>query len=56
MVVAYIRHQAFEPIRQELVDAGFTNLSVTEVQGSGRQKAITQQYVARRSTFTYDQC
>ena len=44
MVVAYIRHEAFEPIRQELLDAGFPSLTITEVKGSGRQKAITEHY------------
>lgn len=44
MVVAYIRHEAFEPIRHELLDAGFPSLSVTEVKGSGRQKGITEHY------------
>ena len=44
MIVAYIRHEAFEPIRQELLDAGLPSLSVTEVKGSGRQKAITEHY------------
>jgi len=44
MIVAYIRHEAFEPIRQELLDHGFPSLSITEVKGSGRQKAITEHY------------
>jgi nitrogen regulatory protein PII len=44
MVVAYIRHEAFEPIRQELLDAGFPSLSLTDVKGSGRQKGITEHY------------
>src|SRR3954463_13844915 len=44
MVVAYIRHEAFEPIRMELLEAGFPSLTVTEVKGSGRQKAITEHY------------
>ena len=44
MIVAYIRHEAFEPIRQELLDAGFPSLSITEVKGSGRQKGITEHY------------
>jgi nitrogen regulatory protein PII len=44
MVVAYIRHEAFEPIREELLDAGFPSLSIMEVKGSGRQKAITEHY------------
>ena len=44
MVVAYIRHEAFEPIREELLEAGFPSLSITEVKGSGRQKGITEHY------------
>ena len=44
MVVAYIRHEAFEPIRTELLDLGFPSLSITEVKGSGRQKGITEHY------------
>ena len=44
MIVAYIRHEAFEPIRQELASAGFPSLSITEVKGSGRQKGITEHY------------
>ena len=44
MIVAYIRHEAFEPIREELLEAGLPSLSITEVKGSGRQKAITEHY------------
>ncbi len=44
MVVAYIRHEAFEPIRHELLEAGFPSMSVIEVKGSGRQKGITEHY------------
>jgi nitrogen regulatory protein PII len=44
MVVAYIRHEAFEPIRTELLELGFPSLSITEVKGSGRQKGITEKY------------
>ena len=44
MVVAYIRHEAFEPIRADLMEAGFPSLSISEVKGSGRQKAITEHY------------
>ena len=50
MVIAYIRHEAFEPIRMELLDLGFPSLSISEVKGSGRQKGITEQY--RGSTLT----
>ncbi|MGI8440650.1 MAG: P-II family nitrogen regulator [Thermoleophilaceae bacterium] len=44
MVVAYVRHEAFDPIRQELLDAGFPSLTITEVKGSGRQKGLTEHY------------
>jgi nitrogen regulatory protein PII len=44
MIVAYIRHEAFEPIRKDLLDAGFPSLSIAEVKGSGRQKGLTEHY------------
>ena len=44
MIVAYIRHEAFEPIREELLERGFPSLSITEVKGSGRQKGLTEHY------------
>jgi nitrogen regulatory protein PII len=44
MVIAYIRHEAFEPIRAELLTLGFPSLSVSEVKGSGRQKGVTERY------------
>jgi nitrogen regulatory protein PII len=44
MVVAYIRHESFEPIRTELLGLGFPSLSISEVKGSGRQKGITERY------------
>ena len=44
MVVAYVRHEAFEPIRTELLSLGFPSLSISEVKGSGRQKGITERY------------
>ena len=44
MIVAYIRHEAFEPIRADLLEAGFPSLSIAEVKGSGRQKGITEHY------------
>ena len=49
-VEAYIRHEAFEPIRTELLDKGFPSLSIMEAKGSGRQKGIVEQY--RGSTLT----
>jgi nitrogen regulatory protein PII len=44
MITAYIRHEAFEPIRTELLDLGFPSISLSEVKGSGRQKGITERY------------
>jgi nitrogen regulatory protein PII len=44
MVVAFIRHEAFEPIRQDLLEAGYPSLSIIEAKGSGRQKGITEHY------------
>jgi len=44
MVIAYIRHEAFEPIRADLLSKGFPSLSVSEVKGSGRQRGITERY------------
>jgi nitrogen regulatory protein P-II 1 len=43
-IEAYIRHEAFEPIRTELLALGFPSLSIVEVKGSGRQKGITERY------------
>jgi nitrogen regulatory protein P-II 1 len=43
-VEAFIRHEAFEPIRAELLDKGFPSLSIGEVKGSGRQKGVVEQY------------
>jgi nitrogen regulatory protein PII len=50
MVIAYIRHEAFEPIRAELLDKGFPSLTISEVKGSGRQKGVVETY--RGSTLT----
>lgn len=44
MVIGYIRHEAFEPIRTELLELGFPSLTISEVKGSGRQKGITERY------------
>jgi nitrogen regulatory protein PII len=49
-VEAFIRHEAFEPIRTELLDKGFPSLSIVEAKGSGRQKGIVERY--RGSTLT----
>jgi nitrogen regulatory protein PII len=49
-IEAYIRHEAFEPIRAELLERGFPSLSISEVKGSGRQKGIVETY--RGSSLT----
>ncbi len=37
-IEAFIRHEAFDPIRAELLDKGLPSLSILEAKGSGRQK------------------
>lgn len=49
-VEAIIRHEAFEPIRTELLEHGIPSLTISEVKGSGRQKGIVEQY--RGSSLT----
>ena len=49
-IEAFIRHEAFEPIRAELLDKGIPSLSISEVKGSGRQKGVVEHY--RGSTLT----
>src|SRR6188472_33131 len=44
MIVAYVRHESFEPIRTELLELGFPSLSIIEVKGSGRQKGVAERY------------
>ena len=43
-IEAFIRHEAFEPIRMDLLELGFPSISISEVKGSGRQKGITERY------------
>src|SRR6476620_7774810 len=49
-VEAFIRHEAFEPIRVELLDKGLPSLSLIEAKGSGRQKGVDERY--RGSSLT----
>ena len=49
-IEAFIRHEAFEPIRAELLDRGYPSLSILEAKGSGRQKGVVDHY--RGSTLT----
>ena len=43
-IEAFIRHEAFEPIRTDLLEKGFPSISIIEVKGSGRQKGIVEHY------------
>ena len=52
MVIAYIRHEAFEPIRTELLELGFPSLSISEVKGSGRRRASPSAIAAPSSRTT----
>ena len=49
-IEAFIRHEAFEPIRSELLEKGFPSIYLVEAKGSGRQKGVVEQY--RGSTVT----
>lgn len=49
-IEAFIRHEAFEPIRMELLELGFPSLTISEVKGSGRQKGIVETYRGARVT------
>lgn len=49
-IEAFIRHEAFEPIRTELLNKGIPSMSILEAKGSGRQKGIVETY--RGSTVT----
>jgi len=50
-IEAFIRHEAFEPIRAELLERGFPSLSIIEVKGSGRQKGIVERDGGSRLTI-----
>ncbi|GBD45641.1 Nitrogen regulatory protein P-II [bacterium HR41] len=50
-IEAYIRHEAFEPIRKELLERGFPSISIAEYKGSGRQKGITEHYRGSEMTI-----
>ncbi len=43
-IEAFMRNESFEAVRIDLLDKGFPSLSISEAQGSGRQKGITEQY------------
>lgn len=43
-IEAFIRHEAFDPIRRDLLDIGVPSMSVTEIKGSGRQEGVVEHY------------
>jgi nitrogen regulatory protein PII len=44
MVVAYVDHNVFEPIREELLALGFLSLTVMEASGSVPEATFTASY------------
>ena len=51
MIVAYVRPEAFEPIREDLLAAGIPSLTIDEVKGSGRQRGLTERYRGSQLTI-----
>jgi len=43
-IEAFMRNESFEAVRMDVLEKGFPSLSISEAQGSGRQKGITEQY------------
>ena len=43
-IEAFVRHESFEPIREDLLNKGIPSMTVTEVKGSGRQRGIVETY------------
>jgi len=50
-IEAFIRHEAFEEIRDHLANMGLPSMSVSEVKGSGRQKGFTESYRGAKTTI-----
>ena len=44
MVVGYIEPEAFEPIREELLDLGFLSISSTDANGTVPEATVAGQY------------
>lgn len=51
-IEAIIRPERLERVRKELDEAGFHGMTVTEVEGRGRQKGVTLQW--RAGEYTVD--
>jgi len=50
-IEAFIRHEAFDAIRDELDSMGIPSMSISEVKGSGRQKGYTESYRGAKTTI-----
>ncbi len=50
-IEAFIRHEAFDAIRDQLDAMGLPSMSVSEVKGSGRQKGFTESYRGAKTTI-----
>lgn len=50
-IEAFIRHEAFEEIRDRLAHMGLPSMSISEVKGSGRQQGYTESYRGAKTTI-----
>jgi len=50
-IEAFIRHESFDAIRDQLDEMGLPSMSVSEVKGSGRQKGFTESYRGAKTTI-----
>ena len=50
-IEAFIRHEAFDAIRDQLDEMGLPSMSISEVKGWGRQKGFTESYRGAKTTI-----
>lgn len=50
-IEAYVRHEAFDEIRNRLASMGLPSMSISEVKGSGRQGGYTESYRGAKTTI-----
>jgi len=50
-IEAFIRHEAFEEIRDRLSGMGLPSMSISEVKGSGRQGGYIESYRGAKATI-----
>lgn len=43
-IEAFVRHEAFDKIRRELLKAGIPSITVSDVKGSGRERGVVEHY------------